>query len=152
MTPRPPVRTLSAALGADGSAPRLLAAALVALVVMIAASVLVQIAGTALMREIATPAGALPLADVLAAFIAMLAGGALARSARFRVVAVVLQAVVWIAIVSALYLAPGGGIASPLPLDAVLRYNALAFAASLLAAGLGAWAGERLAQRSAARR
>ncbi|GHA88420.1 hypothetical protein [Cognatilysobacter bugurensis] len=151
MTPRrPPPRTLSAALGADGSAARLLAAALVALVVMIAASLMVQIVGATLAREVATPIGALSLADVLTAFVAMAAGGLLARSARFRIVAVVLQAVVWISIVAALYLAPGGSVASPLPLGEVLRHNALAFVASLLAAGLGAWAGERLARRRAA--
>lgn len=144
---RPPPRTLPDALGADGSVPRLLAAALVALVVMIAASLLVQVAGASVAREIATPLGALPVTDVLTAFIAMAAGGALARSPRFRIVAVALQAVVWTSIVAALYLAPGGGLASPLPLDAVLRHNAVAFAASLLAAGLGAWAGERIAMR-----
>lgn len=55
-------------------------------------------------------------------------------------------------IVSALFLAPGGGLASPLTLGALLRHNAAAFAASLLAAGLGAWSGERLAKRRAARR
>ena len=147
---RTPPRTLSAALGADGSAARLLAAALVALVVMIAASLLVQVVGAPLAREVATPIGALPITDVLTAFIAMAAGGLLARSARFRVVAVALQAVVWMSIVGALYLAPGGTAASPLPLGAVLRHNALAFAASLVAAGLGAWAGERLARQRAA--
>lgn len=141
--------TLSAALGADGSAARLLAAALVALVVMIAASLLVQIVGASLAREVATSIGALPLADVLTAFAAMSAGGVLARSARFRVVAVVLQSTVWIAIVIALYAAPGGP-ASTLPLGEVVRLNALAFAASLVAAGLGAWVGERLARRRAA--
>jgi hypothetical protein len=151
MTPRrTPPRMLSAALGADGSAARLLAAALVALVVMIAASLLVQIVDASLAREVATPIGALPLTDVLTAFVAMAVGGLLARSARFRIVAVVLQAVVWVFIVGALYLAPGGAAALPLPLGDVLRHNALAFAASLVAAGLGAWAGERLARRRTA--
>lgn len=141
-----PPRTLSAALGADGSVARLLAAALVALVVMMAASLLVQMAGASLAREVATPIGALPLTDVLTAFIAMAAGGLLARSARFRGIAIVLQAIVWISIVIALYAAPGGTV-STLPLGDVLRLNALAFAASLVAAGLGAWAGECLARR-----
>lgn len=150
MTTRPPPRTLSAALGADGSPVRLLAAAFLALIVMLAASLLVQAVGAPLAREITTPIGALPLTDVLTAFVAMAAGGMLARSPRFRIIAIVLQAAVWISIVGALYLAPGGNVASPIPLGAVLRHNALAFVASLIAAALGAWAGERLARHRAA--
>ncbi|MFC0676242.1 hypothetical protein ACFFGH_00070 [Lysobacter korlensis] len=138
---------LTDSLGAPGQPKRMLAAALVAVVTMIAGSLLVQLFGAQLNREIASPLGALPLADVLGVLLAMAAGGAVAGHRAFRWIAVLLQLVVWAAIIATLYLAYDGSPVSSLPLAAVLRHNALALTASLVAAGLGAWIGERLAQR-----
>lgn len=137
-------------LGAPGSAKRMLAGALVALVVMIAGSLVVQLAGMQFSREIASPLGVIPLNDIVSVLLAMIAGGAVARSPAFRWVAVALQALVWAAIIATLYLAYDGSQVSTLPLSNVLRLNAAALASSLLAAGLGAWIGERLALRRAA--
>lgn len=139
------------ALGTPGSAKRLLGGALAALLVMIAASLVVQMFAVQLGREIASPLGPVPLADLASVLLAMAAGGAVARSPRFRAVAVALQALVWAAIIATLYLAHDGSPVSSLPLSTVLRHNAAALLLSLLAAGAGAWLGERLALRRPAR-
>lgn len=136
------------ALGAPGSPRRLLGGALAALVVMIAVSLLVQLFAVALNRELGSPLGPVPVADIVGVLLAMAVGGAIARSAAFRWIAVVLQALVWAAIILTLYLAHDGSPVSSLPLPTVLRHNAAALVLSLLAAGFGAWAGERLAQRA----
>jgi hypothetical protein len=143
-SPRTP-GAVADALGPPGSPRRLLAGALVALVVMIAGSLVVQMAGAQLNREFISPFGPVPLADVVSVLLAMTAGGAVARSRAFRWVAVVLQALVWAAIIAMLYLAHDGSPVSSLPLSMMLQHNAAALALSLIAAGLGAWLGERLA-------
>lgn len=134
-------------LGAPGSPKRLLGGALVALVVMVAASLLVQLFAMQLNRELGSPLGPVPVADVVSVLLAMAAGGAVARSRAFRWVAIALQILVWAAIVATLYLAHDGSPVSSLPLPAMLRHNAAALVLSLLAAGLGAWIGERLTLR-----
>lgn len=135
------------ALGAPGSHKRLLGGALVALVVMVAASLVVQLFAVQLNREMGSPLGPVPVADISSVLIAMTAGGAVACSRAFRWIAVVLQVLVWAAIVATLYLAHDGPPVSTLPLATMLRHNALALVLSLLAAGFGAWIGERLALR-----
>jgi hypothetical protein len=149
--PRQP-GALADVLGPPGSPRRLLAGALVALVVMIAGSLAVQMAGARLDREIASPLGPVPVTDVLGVLLAMTAGGAIARSRAFRWIAVALQALVWASIIATLYIAHDGSPVSSLPLSTVLRHNAAALVLSLLVAGLGAWAGEWLALRPATTR
>lgn len=100
-------------------------------------------------QAIQTGIGAIPLIDVFAALIAMGVGGAVARHAQFRWVALLLMVAMWsltlFAIVSIAM--PD----SPLPMRTVsgaLRYNALAIVLSLAAAFVGALLGERLMRRS----
>jgi len=133
-------------------AKQVLIACVVALTVMLACSVLGQMFVPQFNRETLTPLGPLPLGDALSVLLAMTAGGAIARTPRFRWIAVLLQAVVWLVIVLALSTRPGSAAVASMSLGAILRYNAVAFGASLLAAFLGAWLGEWLAARRASTR
>lgn len=127
---------------------RLLVACVVALGVMLLASLLTQLFALPFNREIGTPLGPLPVVDLLSVFVAMLIGAVVARSRAFRWIAPALQALLWVTIIASLYMRPGAASAvATLPLSAILRYQALALGSSLLAAFLGALAGEWLLRR-----
>lgn len=100
-------------------------------------------------QAIQTGIGAIPLIDVFAALVAMGVGGAVARHAQFRWVALLLMVAMWsLTLFTIVSIAMPD---SPLPMRTVagaLRYNALAIVLSLAAAFVGALLGERLMRRS----
>ena len=84
---------------------------------MVGASLLVQLFAVQLNRELASPLGPVPVADVVSVLLAMTAGGAVACSRAFRWVAIALQILVWAAIIATLYLAPKDYHRFHVPLD-----------------------------------
>lgn len=99
-------------------------------------------------QAIQTGLGAIPLIDVFAALIAMGIGGAIARHAHFRWVALLLMVAMWsLTLFTIVSMAMPD---SPLPMRTMagaLRYNALAIVLSLTAAFGGALLGERVMRR-----
>ncbi|ROU09041.1 hypothetical protein [Lysobacter enzymogenes] len=99
-------------------------------------------------QAIDTGIGPLPLIDILAALVSMFLGGALARHALFRWIALALMSAMW-----ALTLFAVVSMAlpdSPPPMrsiGAALKYNALAIALTLAAAFAGALLGERFGRK-----
>ncbi|SDZ18579.1 hypothetical protein SAMN04487939_12123 [Lysobacter sp. yr284] len=99
-------------------------------------------------QAVDTGIGPLPLIDVLAALVSMFLGGALARHAHFRWIALLLLGAMW-----ALTLFTVVSMAlpdSPPPmrsLGGALKYNALAIALTLAAAFAGALLGERFGRK-----
>ncbi|MEH6421655.1 hypothetical protein [Pseudomonas sp. CGJS7] len=104
-------------------------------------------------QAIDTGAGAIPLIDVFAALIAMGVGGAIAQSAHFRWIALLLMVLMW-----ALTLFAVVSMAlpdSPLPMRTMvgaLKFNAVAIILTLTAAFAGALIGQRLGARYGQRR
>lgn len=100
-------------------------------------------------QAVQTGFGAIPVIDVFGALVAMGIGGAVARHAQFRWVALLLMVVMWsLTLFTIVSIAMPD---SPLPMRTVagaLRYNALAIVLSLAAAFAGAVLGERLMRRS----
>lgn len=127
---------------------RLLLASLVSMLVLLGLSLLTQLFLPQLGGEAPTAFGGIPVGDCVGALVAMALGGALARDRGFIALAVFLQAAVWTVIVLWLALRPGSAAVATMSLGAILRYNAMALGASLLAAGLGAWLGVTLALRA----
>lgn len=120
---------------------RLLMGCVVAVAILLGADVLIHLFAAQLNRAVVTRLGEIPVSELLAVFVAMLAGAAIARR-RFRSIAVAIAGIVWLATVASVALQgePGGGFAL------MLRYSALSLVLSLVVAWLGAWLGERLTQ------
>ena len=95
-------------------------------------------------QAIDTAAGPIPLVDIFAALIAMSVGGAIARHAHFRWVALLLMVAMWtLSLFTIVSMALPD---SPLPMRSMvgaLKYNAVAIVLSLTAAFAGALLGER---------
>lgn len=127
----------------------LLKGALAALVTLLLLSM-----GQALLPDLTwrTGAGLFAPVDYLAVFVAMLAGGFVARQRRFRWVAPGLYLLAWVATMLALLSVPAApgtaGVRTP---TALVGMHALPVAIGLLIAFAGALAGERLAGRRGAR-
>lgn len=128
---------------------RTLLGCIAALAVLLAFGLLASLLGPRVNQAIDTGLGSVALVDLLATFVAMLAGGWVARR-NFRRIAVALNAISWVAILSVLLLAADATSPPPMQsLPALLQYNALAIVLSLALAWLGAAWGERLANRRA---
>jgi len=127
---------------------RILLGCLSAAGVLLFFGIFIKFLGLDASQAIETGAGAIPLLDVAGALIAMGVGGAIARHAHFRWIALLLMVEMWVltlwTIVSMAL--PD----SPLPMRSLagaLRYNALAIVLTVVAAFAGAILGERIAQR-----
>ncbi|QWP77979.1 hypothetical protein J5226_06120 [Lysobacter sp. K5869] len=113
-------------------------------------AILTKLFGLDARQALDTGIGPLPLIDVLAALVSMFLGGALARNAWFRWIAIALMAAMW-----ALTLFTVVSMAlpdSPPPMrsiGAALKFNALAIALTLIAAFGGALLGERFGLKRA---
>lgn len=107
-----------------------------------------KLSGLDARQMIETGAGAIPLLDILAALVAMGAGGAIARHANFRWIALLLMVAMWsLTLFAVVSMALPD---SPPPMRTVfgaLRYNAIAIVATVIAAFAGAVLGERLGLR-----
>ncbi|MGO4259859.1 hypothetical protein [Lysobacter sp. TAB13] len=99
-------------------------------------------------QAINTGFGPIPAIDVFAALVAMGLGGAIARHAHFRWVALLLMVAMWtLTLFTVVSMALPD---SPLPMRSMagaLKYNAVAIVLTLAAAFGGALLGERLARR-----
>lgn len=130
---------------------RILLGCLSAAAVLLLFAIATRLFGLDARQAIDTGIGPIPLIDVFAALIAMAAGGAIARHAQFRWVALLLMVAMW-----ALTLFTIVSMAlpdSPPPMRSIagaLKYNALAIVLTLAAAFAGALLGERLARRDRA--
>lgn len=128
---------------------RTLLGCIAALAVLLAFGLLTTLLGPRVNQAIDTGLGSIALVDLLATFVAMLAGGWIARR-NFRWIAVALNAISWLAILAVLLLAADATSPPPMrSLSTLLGYNALAIVLSLALAWLGAALGERLAGRRA---
>ena len=107
-----------------------------------------KLSGLDARQMIETGAGAIPLLDILAALVAMGVGGAIARHANFRWIALLLMVAMWsLTLFAVVSMALPD---SPPPMRSVfgaLRYNAIAIVATVIAAFAGAVLGERLGLR-----
>ncbi|MBX9401365.1 hypothetical protein K4L06_08555 [Lysobacter sp. BMK333-48F3] len=107
-----------------------------------------KLSGLDARQMIETGAGAIPLLDILAALVAMGVGGAIARHANFRWIALLLMVAMWsLTLFAVVSMALPD---SPPPMRTVfgaLRYNAIAIVATVIAAFAGAVLGERLGLR-----
>ena len=124
---------------------RVLLGCIAALATMLVFDLLTSLSGWPLDLPLETAIGGIPVGSLLVTFGAMLLGGWIARR-RFRWVALVLTAVLWLAVVETVLFT-----ANP-PMDSlsmVLKYNLAAIVLSLAAAWFGAMLGERLAERRA---
>jgi hypothetical protein len=129
---------------------RTLLGCIAALAVLLAVGLLTTLLGPRVNQAIDTGLGSIALVDLLATFVAMVAGGWIARR-NFRWLAVALNAISWIAILAVLLLAADATSPPAMQsLPALLQYNGLAILLSLVFAWLGAALGERLADRRAA--
>ena len=134
----------------DGMDKRMLLGCLGGAGMLLLFALLTKLFGLDARQAINTGLGPLPLIDVLAAFVAMFLGGALARHPLFRWIALLLMAAMW-----ALTLFTVVSMAlpdSPPPMrsmGAALKFNALAIALTLAAAFAGALLGERFGQKRA---
>ncbi|MDQ3205822.1 MAG: hypothetical protein M3Q40_04825 [Pseudomonadota bacterium] len=127
---------------------RVLFGCIAALAVLVVISLLTQLFGSALGWSLQTPLGILPVADVVGTLLATATGGWIARNSRFRWLALGLMAAVWVATLAVLGSLAGPRSPEPMrSLPAMLQYNGLAIVLTLGAAWLGAWLGEREAQR-----
>lgn len=124
---------------------RLLMGCVVATAILLGADILIHLFAAQLNRAVLTRLGEIPVSQLLAVFVAMFAGAAIARR-RFRWIAVTIAAIVWLATVAsvALHAEPGG------EFGLMLRYSALGLVLSLAMAWLGGWLGERVSQISPA--
>ncbi len=128
---------------------RTLTGGVVALGLLLAFDLFASLADAGFDADVRTPLGPFSLVTLAVTFVAMGAGGWVARRG-FIAVALVLTALTWVAVVVTLLAIAGPG--SPAPMHSVggvLRYNAAAIVLGLAVAALGAWAGQRLARRRA---
>lgn len=129
---------------------RTLLGCIAALATLLAFGLLGTLVGPRVNQAIDTGLGSIALIDLLATFVAMLAGGWIARRG-FGWIAVALNAISWIAILTVLLVSADATSPPPMQsLPALLQYNALAIMLSLALAWLGAVLGERLSARSSA--
>ncbi|MEI2432659.1 MULTISPECIES: hypothetical protein [Lysobacter] len=99
-------------------------------------------------QAIDTGIGPLPLIDILAALVSMFLGGALARHARFRWIALLLPSAMWALTLFAVVAMAQPDSPPPMrSIGAALKYNALAIALTLAAAFAGALLGERFGRK-----
>lgn len=125
---------------------RVLAAACLALVVLVAAMALIE--RGAPVEALRTPIGTVPLPELAALALAMMLGGFVARTG-FRTIAVVLTVAAGVASMVATTLITPTDVSSTVAWLA--RNHALVFALELLVAWLAAATGERLSQLRGAR-
>ncbi|MEI2457043.1 MULTISPECIES: hypothetical protein [Lysobacter] len=104
-----------------------------------------KLSGLDARQMIETGAGAIPLLDIAAALVAMGVGGAIARHAQFRWIALLLMVAMWtLTLFAVVSMALPD---SPPPMRSMfgaLRYNAIAIVLTVVAAFVGAVLGERL--------
>lgn len=128
---------------------RVLLGCIAALSVLLFGGMAAQLAGAAASATqiLHTPLGRVPMGDVLMVLLAMTVGGAVARR-KFRAVAVLMVTIVWLAILTVLVAMISPDSPPPLAsLPAMLKYNGVAIALTLLAAWAGASLGQFLAAR-----
>lgn len=118
---------------------RLLMGCVVATAILLGTDVLIHLFAAQLNRGVMTRLGEIPVSQLLAVFVAMFAGAAIARR-RFRWIAVAIAAIVWLGTVASVALQ--GDLGGEFGL--MLRYSALGLVLSLAMAWLGAWLGERV--------
>ncbi|QQP94578.1 hypothetical protein [Lysobacter enzymogenes] len=113
-------------------------------------ALLTKLFGLDARQAIDTGVGPLPVIDVFAALVAMFLGGALARHAWFRWIAVLLMTAMW---ALTLYTVVSMALPdSPPPMRSIggaLKFNALAIVLTLAAAFAGALLGERFGLKRA---
>lgn len=129
---------------------RTLTGGVVALALLLAFDLFASLAGTGWSVDVRTPFGPFSAITLAVTFVAMAAGGWVARRG-FTWVALLLTALTWAAVVVALPTMAGPSSPEPMhSLGGVLRYNAAAIVLGLAVAWLGAWTGQWLARRRAA--
>lgn len=127
---------------------RLLLACLAALAVMLGFDLATLLSGRALDLPVRTGWGTVPVIGLLVTALAMAAGGWVARRG-FRIVALLLAALVWLCVVTVVELGALSSRESLIGLTDILRHSALAMVLSLVAAWSGAALGERIARHEA---
>lgn len=113
-------------------------------------SILTKLFGLDARQAINTGIGPLPLIDVFAALVSMFLGGALARNAWFRWIAILLMGAMWTLTLFAVVSMALPDSPPPMrSMGAALKFNALAIALTLAAAFGGALLGERFGLKRA---
>ena len=128
---------------------RTLTGGVVALALLLAFDLFASLADADLSVDVRTPFGPFSVVTLAVTFVAMAVGGWVARRG-FTWVALALTALTWVTVVVTLLAIAGPDSPAQMrSVGGVLRYNAAAIVLGLATAWLGAWVGQRLAQRRA---
>ena len=128
---------------------RILTGGVVALALLLAFDLFASLADADWSVDVRTPFGPFSVVTLAVTFVAMAVGGWVARRG-FTWVALALTALTWVTVVVTLLAIAGPDSPAQMrSVGGVLRYNAAAIVLGLATAWLGAWVGQRLAQRRA---